>query len=101
MFTHFRSKLYRLGSDPEKLYPYKLMMEHFHKFAKFGLLLAVMLLPMLTTQQGNGVNLDEMAEKVEKGEHIDETIFISDKSRSKFTKRMRDVVIDMVRLDYI
>lgn len=85
----------------EKLFPYKLMMEHFQKFAKFGLLLATMLLPMLTTQQGNGINLDEMAEKVEKGEEIDPTVFISDKSRSKFTKRMRDVVIDMVRLDYI
>lgn len=78
-----------------------MMLEHFRRFAKFGLLLATMLLPMLTTEQGNGVNLDEIAEGVAKGEQYDENVFISERSRSKFNKRLRDVVVDMARLEYI
>lgn len=90
-----------MGSDPSKLFPWELMLEHFHKFAKFGLVLSIMLLPMITTEQGNGVNLDELAEDVEKGKHFEDNVFISEKSRNKFNERMRDVFIDMVRLEYI
>lgn len=77
------------------------MLEHFHKFAKFGLLLAAMLLPMMTTVQGNAIDLDQIAEDFKDGKQIEWNIFISDKSRDKFNKRMRDVIVDMVRLDYI
>lgn len=73
------------------------MLEHFRKFGKFGLLLATMLLPMLTSVQGNAVDLDDLAN----GGKFDVNIFISDSSRSKFKKRLRDVIFDMVRLEYI
>lgn len=95
------SNIFRLGSDPEKLFPRELMLEHFRKFARFGLILASMLLPMITTEQGNGINLDELAEDVEKGKKFEENVFVSEKSRNKFNERMRDVIIDMVRLNYI
>lgn len=88
-------------SDPEKLFPYKLMLEHFQKFAKFGLLLAMMLLPMLTMEPGNGINLDENAERFQNGEEHNENIFITPQSCSKFNKRMREVIIDMIQLGYI
>ncbi|XP_055296576.1 uncharacterized protein LOC129565584 [Sitodiplosis mosellana] len=100
----------RLGSDPEKLFPFAVMLEHFRKYAKFGLVLSTVLLPMITTDRGNGLDLDELAVKFEKNkennfenkEDLDAfNSFISDNSRIKFNKRLRDVVIDMVRLGYV
>lgn len=92
---------HRLGSDPEKLFPYDLMLEHFRKFARFGLILANLLLPVMTTESGNGANLDQVAEQYKAGEPSTKNIFITDKTRDKFEKRLRDVVVDLVRLEYI
>ncbi|XP_055296577.1 uncharacterized protein LOC129565586 [Sitodiplosis mosellana] len=100
----------RLGSDPEKLFPFAVMLEHFRKYAKFGLVLSTVLLPMITTDRGNGLDLDELAVKFEKNkennfenkEDLDAfNSFISDNSRNKFNKRLRDVVGDMARLGYV
>lgn len=90
-----------MGSDPEKHFPYALMLEHFRKFGKFGLILSTVVLPMMTADDGNGINLDEIAENMKNGKEIDNNLFISENSRSKFLTRLRDVVADMARLGYI
>lgn len=94
-----------MGSDPEKHFPFEVMKEHFRKFGKFGLILASVLLPIITQESGSGWDLDEMAEKItENNGQMDMELFDSiftDKSRTKFNKRLRDVVVDMVRLEYI
>lgn len=92
---------FRLGSDPEKLFPYTLMLEHFQKFAKFGLILSTALLPMMTSEDGHCIDIDEIAEEFQNGKEIDSDTFISEKSRNKFNTRLRGVVCDMVRLGYI
>ncbi|XP_037028754.1 uncharacterized protein LOC119068987 [Bradysia coprophila] len=95
--THMR----KLGSDPDELFPYGVMLEHFKKFGKFGLFISAMLLPMITSEQGNGINLDVLADRFENGSSDNQNIFITDRSRENFNKRMRDVVTDMERLNYI
>ncbi|XP_055302585.1 uncharacterized protein LOC129568559 [Sitodiplosis mosellana] len=90
----------RLGSDPETIFPYKLMMEHFRKFAKFGLVLSTVLLPMITSEIGSGLDLDGMGDKAS-GDGTNSDNFISEESRNKLNKRLRDVIIDMARLEYI
>lgn len=92
---------FRLGSDAEKLFPYKLMLEHFRKFARFGLILANLLLPVVTTESGNGADLDEVSEQYTNGRPPTTNIFITDKTRNNFEKRLRDVIVDMARLEYI
>lgn len=91
----------RLGADPEKLFPYKVLQEHFRKYAKFGLILSTVLLPMMTSEDGYTLNIDEIAENIENGVELDKNLFISKNSHNKFNERLRDVVIDMVRLGYI
>lgn len=92
-----------MGSDPEKLYPYSLMLDHFRKFGKYGLLMATLLLPIILADKGQGVDLDEATNNSEhyKDTEISDPFFITESSRSKFKKRLRDVVVDMVRLGYI
>lgn len=77
------------------------MMEHFNKLGKFGLVMAAILLPIITADAGNGVNLDELATDINSGKEMDANVFISNKSLTKLNKRLRDVVVDMVRLEYI
>ncbi|XP_031627330.1 uncharacterized protein LOC116343427 [Contarinia nasturtii] len=93
----------RLGSDPEKLFPFPLMQEHFRKCGKYGLIMAAVLLPMITMESGNGIDLDEAANSMAEKHDTDafDDYFISVNSRNKFNKRMRDVVADMIRLGYV
>lgn len=91
---------FRLGSDPEELFPFSLMQLHFQKFAKYGLILAAIVLPIITAERGIAIDLDQIAN--DNLTHVDMfDTFISENSRSKFNKRMRDVVVDMIRLGYI
>lgn len=78
-----------------------MMLDHFRKFAKFALILSTVLLPMMTSESGNGIDLDEISEDLSNGKEVNENIFISESSMKKFNKRLHDVVADMVRLEYI
>lgn len=77
------------------------MLEHFRKFAKFGLILSTVLLPMLTSDANTGIDLDEVAGDVQNGKAMDANMFISDNSQKRYDHRLRDVIVDMARLEYI
>lgn len=77
------------------------MMEHFRKFGKFGLILSTVVLPMITSDIGCGLDFDGMNDDAPDGEATDSNDFISEKSRQKLNKRLRDVISDMVQLEYI
>lgn len=63
--------------------------------------MAVGILPMITADSGNVVNMDEMFEDINNGKEVDASAFISETSRKRLNKRLRDVIIDMIRLEYI
>lgn len=73
----------------------------------YGLILAAMLLPMITADANFGVNLDEFADQVNDYKDgkteldMKDNPFLSENSKNKLHKRLRDVAIDMVRLGYI
>lgn len=92
---------FRLGSDP-KLFTFELMQEHFRKFGKLGLVLSTVLLPMITSEEGSGLDLDGIGDsKATNDDGPDSNNFISHGSHIKLMERLRDVIIDMVRLGYI
>lgn len=90
-----------MGSDPDKLFPFALMQKHLQKVGCFGLLMAINVLPIITADSGNVVDMDDIMDKFNNGEEFDSNVFISQNSQTRFTKRLRDVVIDMIRLNYI
>lgn len=96
----FRFLICSLGSDPQKLFPYEAMLDQFHKFGRFGLVMASFLLPMITCEEDATPDLDELAEHVKNNVKIDENIFITHKNIDAFNKRLRDVIVDMVHLNY-
>lgn len=101
MLDHLFLMTFRLGSDPENLFSFKMMQDHFRKYARFGLIMASMLLPMITSDSGSPVDMDGLSDAIKNGEEIDANIFVSVESLNRLNKRLRDVVADMVRLEYI
>lgn len=76
--------------------------------------MATALLPIITQESGSGLDLDVLAEQMEEMKAKDfmkddskdtmkdfDFFNSSESSRVKLHKRLRDVVIDMVRLEYI
>lgn len=92
--------LNRLGTNVEKVYPFDAMKDQLRKFGKFGIVMALMLLPILTSEAGSSPDLDHVAEKGRNGEST-EHMFSPEETIGHFNKRMRDVIIDMDRLGYI
>lgn len=101
IFTYSTNFVFRLGSDPEKLFSFELMQNHFRKFGKFGMIMSTMLLPMITADDGSVVDMDELFEEVNDGKDINMDVFVSKASRNRLNKRLRDVIVDMIRLNYI
>lgn len=96
-----------LGSDPVKLFPYELMMEHFQKFGKYGLIMASTLLPTITADCGREMNFsDESPEpdhisNKQMQSNLKNHPLVSNSSLMRFNERIRDVAADMVRLGYV
>lgn len=91
--------LLRLGSNPDKLFTYNDLLGQLKKFGQFGLITASMVLPLLTVAIENKPDMDEIAEKVKRGEAIDCYMDIRD-SNTAYKSRMSDVIRDIVRLGY-
>lgn len=77
------------------------MLEHFRKFAKFGLIMASVLLPVITCENGYKPDFEAISEDVEKGTLADPSEIITESSLKRMNKRLRDIVYDMVKLKYI
>ncbi|XP_062537181.1 uncharacterized protein LOC134205682 isoform X2 [Armigeres subalbatus] len=97
------SFLIRLGSDPEKLFPRTALDEQLQKFGRFGLLMAVMLLPIITTKSEDVPDMDEMAEKMESGADLSADLdnFRSESTDAVYRERISGCCKDMVELGYI
>ncbi|XP_055615685.1 uncharacterized protein LOC129761880 isoform X2 [Toxorhynchites rutilus septentrionalis] len=95
--------LRRLGSDPEKLFPRKALDEQLQRFGRFGLMMAVMLLPVINTKSEDVPDLEEMSEKLESGADVTENInnFRSEETEGIYREKMSGCCRDMVRLGYI
>lgn len=64
--------------------------------------MATAVLPVITLDGGQVVDMDEMATDIANGKKMNiSEAFISENSRSKFYKRLRDVIVDMDRLGYL
>lgn len=108
-------QLHRLGSDPEKLFPYHVFQQQLRKFGRFGLFNKTISIPvgafrnflpisglimavfmMQVLENDNLKDVDDMAKDLSDG-NLSENFTKSPKAH----KRLRDIVADMVRLKYI
>lgn len=78
-----------------------MMQEHLQKCAKYGFILATVILPILTTEKEFTLDFDVLGECAENGTLEPGNMLISERSLKKLNKRLRDIVADMMRLGYI
>lgn len=78
-----------------------MMLDHLKKRGKYGFILATVLLPVITTETEYTLNLDKLGECAENGSLESGNMLISEKSLKKMHKRLRDIIDDMIRLEYI
>lgn len=105
----FNFTLTRLGSDPEKTFPRKAFEEQLKKNGKFGVLMAILALPFITTAAENTPNLDKVFEKCEQAKGKSEKLsnntfscFTESSSQSgNYNQKMLGIFEDMCSLDYI
>lgn len=88
----------RLGSDPEKLFPFDALQDQLRRFGKFGLVMATLMVPIITLEGEKCPDLDEIFEAYARGEPPVSSPIKPD--AAVFNKRMRDVIVDLDRLGY-
>lgn len=77
------------------------MQEHLRKCAKYGFILATVIMPILTTEKVFTLEFDVFGECAENGTLEPGNMLVSERSQKKMHKRLRDIVADMMRLEYI
>lgn len=104
----FSKFLKRLGEDPEQLFSFEEFDKQLKKYGRFGMPMALMLIPIITTQTKDLPDFDRMAELMEefkKGDQMSDeakqVMEVSAQSAKRVGARTRDVVIDMARLGYM
>lgn len=100
--------LKRLGEDPEQVFSFEEFQKQLKKYGRFGMPMALMLIPMITTQAKDLPDFDRMAELMEeftKGDQMSDeakqVMEASLQSAKRVGARTRDVATDMVRLGYM
>lgn len=77
---HILVTLCRLGSDAEKLFPFEALLSEMQKNARFGIMMATMLLPLLTSVSEDFPDLDALSEQMNRGESLDGDAFKFEKT---------------------
>lgn len=91
-----------MGSNPDVIFSRETFDNELQKFGKFGMLMAIMVLPIFTSEANEIPDMDEIAEKFGRNEEIKESdIQFNTKTVDAYNKRMTGVFEDMHRLHYI
>ena len=96
-----------MGSNPVKLFPREIFDEHLKRFGKFGLAMAIMVLPFFTSKVEDAPDMDGLAKKFKEASDNgtaldnDSVNATSLKENEAYNNRMKDVFEDIFRLKYI
>ena len=96
-FNTVSETIKNLGSDPKKVYPYKIFKEQFKEYSVIGLSFALSLIKVFT-RKSNPVNV---IESVKDGKSIGEAFRTDDPMSDDYKKRMKDLVLHFVENKYI
>lgn len=71
------------------------------KNGRFGIVMGMMLLPIITSAADDIPDLDALGESMNRGETLDANLFTFAKTDQTYKAKMRDIIVDMDRLGYI
>lgn len=95
------SSIQKLGTDPEKAFPYKAFQDEIKKMGGFGFLVSMMTLPFFSSHIDDNPDFDLLSEMACQGEVVDFTKWSSSKSIAIYNERMLGVFRDCEKFGYI
>lgn len=99
--TTLCNSIRKLGSDPNKLYPYTSFEQQLRKMGDFALLCGPLIIQIAVANPKDIGNLDEYAELVEKGENADLVNEYDEDTQMEYTRLINDLVTDLVNYGYV
>ncbi|XP_058452119.1 uncharacterized protein LOC131430888 [Malaya genurostris] len=101
-YASLRTLLEKLGGDSTRQFPYTALLRQLKQYGKFGVIMALFLVPMMCIENTDLPDLDAEAEKFEQTQQINNEMFaVTEKSEVKYRKRMSAVIRDAIRFGYL
>lgn len=100
-YSTLSDSIRKLGSDPNKLYPYASFEQQLRKMGEFALLTGPLIIQIAIASPKDVGNLDEYAEMVEKGGTADLINEYDEDTQMQYTKLINDLVTDLVNYGYV
>ncbi|XP_053670918.1 uncharacterized oxidoreductase dhs-27-like [Anopheles nili] len=93
--------LEQLGHDPQQEFPRTALIRQLRRYGRFGILMAVFLVPMMCTRNEDLPDMDAAAEKYRDTKEMDANPFSQSTSNNVYRKRMGAVIRDLVQYGYL
>lgn len=91
----------KLGSDPEKLFPYQALVNELKECGIFAFLVAPLMAQICVVDPNDVTNLDDIYDKsTENAEKFDVVQGLSSRSQLLFNERICDYIADLVKFGY-
>lgn len=88
---------FRLGSDPEKVFPYEVLLGQLQKFGKYACVMGTVILKIISADPMQ--DFDEFVEYVDHSNETEDRIY--EASQNTYKKQLNDLFADAARLGYI
>lgn len=91
----------KLGSDPERLFPLEEFRKQLKTLSRYGVIMAPVLLQIITANPIDIPDLDAASKDLSEKGAEEMGLFITDRNVSVYEERIRGVIRDAVKLQYI
>ncbi|XP_055614513.1 uncharacterized protein LOC129760860 [Uranotaenia lowii] len=101
-YASLKELLEKLGGDATRQFPYTALLRQLRRFGRFGLIMAVFVIPVLCMENADIPDLDQQAEKFKETQEVNMSAFMTTgKAELKYRNRMGGVIRDMVKFGYL
>lgn len=92
----------RLGSDPNKLFPYEALLDQLKQFGKYGVLTGIILIAIFTADPNTIPDLSEFSERVNEYDGaIDNLLKVPEDKQDDYKTRICELIGDAARFGYL
>lgn len=95
-----QEQLDNLGGNVMKQFPFTALMRQLKSYGKFGVMMGIFIIPMITTKTEDLPDMDQIANNV-KDQNLDAMADIMAKMAGKSNKRLSDAIIDSAKYGYL
>lgn len=96
---NFKCFSLRLGSDPQKLFPYKALLAQFQQFGSYAIMVGSILLPILCADVDSLPEFSDVLDKEKSNTPLSEKFFrIPEKSKKEYDRRVVDLFDDLASI---